>query len=135
MPFHGQRRHVIGPRKQFPEGPARRFCGVVVHAQERGGMPRGERYVEAIKGKREAVAPRLEVGLLPSPAGKEGFEPAWGRQPAERGDFPPGEEALGNILGSEVGSDALDVDADLPATGNGVQGNVAGMGDIEANIR
>src|SRR5438093_1454736 len=95
----------------------------------------GDRYRELVERVSEAVAPRLDVGLLARPAREEALDLARLGQGRERLPLRRREEALGDPLRPRHRPELLDVDADLTAAGDGEKGDVARMGDVEAQVR
>src|SRR5260221_13349595 len=87
--------------------------------------------VEAVERQAEPLTAGLDVGLLPRPTGQERVRLERLGQRAQRGDLTGREEALRDALARELRSVELDVDADLAAPAEGVEGDSARVGEVE----
>ena len=106
-----------------------------MRGQERGRFPRRQRHLEAVQRQPQTIAPRLDIGFLAGPAIEERPGPVLGVQRAQGGHLRAREEVLRDRIGRGLGSDALEVDADLASEGDRAKGPPVGIGEVEADGR
>src|SRR4051812_18621099 len=94
-------------------------------------MPRDDGDVERVHPPREALADRLQIGLLAGPGPKEGLGSLAVVEASELRPFAGGEEALDDPSDLRERADLLDVDADPTSDRHRDQGHLLRMGQIE----
>ena len=99
--------------------------------EEARWLGRGKGNVKPVQRKREPVPPRLQIGLLPCPAGKERLATNFRRECKQGSAFAWRKVPGCNLGVRHVLLDALDIDPEHAVNGSRDQDYVARVGDIE----
>jgi hypothetical protein len=117
------------------QSPGRCSAGGVCEAEQGWRDAGTERYVEAVKGNREACAEGLQVSFFPRPALEEGFYSRGGGQGFERRYFGGRKEAGCDISSGAFRIYKLNIRAYARMPGESEKSEVAGVGKIELERR
>src|SRR5262249_43505595 len=129
--FDGEGGAVAGGGGEAAEGPAGGVVGGPARGEEEGGFPGTQRHVELVEREGEPLSLRLDEGLFAGPTGEEPIVALLFREGLEGGDLGGREEAFRQARPVGEGTDLLHVDPHLPLAGEGVEGQLARVRDVE----
>ena len=122
---------IAGGGVEGEQGPCGEI-GVVAAQGEQGGVVFVEADIERGERAGEAFTERLDDGFLAAPGAEEGGGAFVAGVVCELVLLGGREEACGDVVGGAARVDVFDVDADLGAAGDGEQGEVLAVGEVEA---
>jgi hypothetical protein len=117
--FDSESRGVSGGSGQIGERPSLSVTRVTRDAQERRGLARRERHIEAQQVDRQTFAPGLEVGFLAGPKGKECILLLVRRQLSKQRSLAWCNEALRDLIGLDVCVHVFQIDTDMAGSRDG----------------
>jgi hypothetical protein len=113
------------------QAPAGYFVGGSFDAQQGGWDAGAEGDIETGEGESKAFAQGLHVGFLAGPALEEGSSSLGRGEGPQGGGLSGGKETGGDGIGGAFRIDKFNVCADARVEGQGQEGEVAGMGEVE----
>ena len=115
--------------------PAARVPGFVLHTKNSCRHTRRQRYIEAIQRIAKAITNSFDEGLLARPAIEESLRPLAPIEGEVSLVLTSGKVACRDVVGIGNRADGFDVDANLTATIERVDGDILGVRNVESQTR